>query len=741
MIRTDWHDFDFSQLDDIKPAPRRKGNPAGRGKNRPEYLPIIATMDTETTTLVIDNRKHAFVYVWMFYFPHIDTMITGRVIADYDKFLKELSGHLSAVLLCFVHNLSFEYSYISGVYQFGTDPKNPDVFSVKPRKILTARMYKVEHRCSMMLSNLSLAAYTKEMGVEHKKLSGQEFDYSKIRYPWTDLSAIEWAYCTHDVVGLAECVKKEMELSGKDIYHFPLTSTGFVRQDLRFSVRHIADNLFKKIQPDFNLYQALRRAFRGGDTHANRLIVGEPVPAGFSRDRSSSYPDVQCNRMFPMSVFKPCERLDWDYVWERHEKYNKALLLVVKLYDVELRDENWGFPYIPADYWHVDLPKSEDYGYDPVVYDNGRVLSTPWVYMIVTDVDMAIILEEYRFSIEIYQAWEARYGYLPPAFTDVVKYYYGMKTKLKGDDSQKVMYNKMKARLNSVYGCTAQDIIKADLTYNDEICNWIECVTDKDSGNVFYAPHPVFTSSESEFGEALEMAWNKVLFDLKIEGAWLPYQYAVWTTSLARFELHRGLWNVHSQGGLCLYCDTDSVKYIGDHVTWDALNQSLMDNSVEHGAFADDKNGERHYMGVWEKEGKATHSFQRFATLGAKKYAYEELDPKECSLDLHCTIAAVSKKKGAAELAAAFGPYALDRFALCRANENEFVFRDAGGTALIYNDDDDITICDSEGNDLHIGRNVVITDDTYELSMSDDYERLVKNSPNRIYFEGGIDEQ
>ena len=106
MERVDWQRFDYSQLDNVPVLERKVGNPAGT-KHRPDYLPFIATFDTETTTIEIKKRKHAFVYVWMFYLPHIDTMITGRTIEEYIVFAEILSGHLQGNLLVYVHNLSF----------------------------------------------------------------------------------------------------------------------------------------------------------------------------------------------------------------------------------------------------------------------------------------------------------------------------------------------------------------------------------------------------------------------------------------------------------------------------------------------------------------------------------------------------------------------------------------------------------------------------------------------------------
>lgn len=742
MKRVEWTKFDYSQMADIAPLPRKKGNPAGT-RTRPDYLPIIATMDTETTTIELKGMKHAFVYVWMFYLPHIDTMVTGRTIEEYAGFVELLSDQLQAVLICYVHNLSFEWQFLSGVYEFGKDGA-ADVFTVKPRKILQATMSKIEHRCSALLSNQSLKSFCENMGVEHQKLSGDDYDYSKIRYPWTELDEeTEWPYCTNDVVGLAEAVLKRIDMSGKDLYHFPFTSTGFVRSDLRRAVRHISEGLFKEIQPSYEVYKLLRKAFRGGDTHANRLTAGEVNPAGYSYDRSSSYPHVQCCHLFPMSQFKKCEQLDIEYLIERKKKYKRALLLDCRLVNLRLRNESWGFPYVPADHFHSKLPNPRDekingkwMKVDPVDYDNGRVISTPWVRTVITDVDLDIILKEYDYDdIEVYEAYEARYGIIPPSFTDVVCYYYAQKTELKGNDDKKVLYNLMKALLNAIYGCTAQDIIKADLAYDPKIHDWAEMLYNKLTGQyepLYERRYPDEYPDRVERTLAEEAAHEKI-FRAKISSAWLPYQLAVWTTAWARWELHRGLWNVVDQGGVPMYCDTDSVKYLGDQVKWDTLNDELKKGSEDRGAYAKDIEGKFHYMGVWEKEGKAAHSFERFATLGAKKYAYEALeydkDDKEypknmMKLVFHTTIAAVTKE-GAAELTEAFGPYALDRFAACRYNENEFTFVKAGGTALIYNDDDDIDL-EIDGHDLHIGRNVVITDDTYRLSLQEDYSALIR---------------
>ena len=65
MDRVDWKEFDYTLMESVAPLPRRKGNQGGT-KHRPDYLPVMATFDTETSTIEIPGRKHSFVYVWMF---------------------------------------------------------------------------------------------------------------------------------------------------------------------------------------------------------------------------------------------------------------------------------------------------------------------------------------------------------------------------------------------------------------------------------------------------------------------------------------------------------------------------------------------------------------------------------------------------------------------------------------------------------------------------------------------------
>ena len=691
MIRQRWQDVDQGQFEDLEILPRRRGNPGGK---KMQYLATFATFDVETSKIEIDGQPHAFVYVWMMYFKAFDLMVTGRTIGEYYTFLQELKDHLPACLVVFVHNLSYEFQFLAGVYDFSSD----DVFAVRTRKVAKALMLdKFEFRCSQILSNMSLALYTKKYGVKHGKLSGDEYDYSKVRYPWTELSDREWDYCTNDVVGLSECIDIELFLGHFDVSTIPLTSTGFVRRDLKRAMRDVSHTLVPSIQPPYEVYQMLRAAFRGGDTHANRYYANQIMHDVKSFDRSSSYPDVLCNCMYPMSRFIPIKDLSQEGI-DRELRRRRALLIRIAIRDCRLRNPRWPSPYLSRHKCDILEVNSDQYAQ----FDNGRILSAPLVITTVTDIDYAIISEQYAGDYFILDGYSARYGYLPSPYVDCVRMYYDSKTRLKGDPEQAPFYEKSKNKLNSCYGCAAQDPVKL---------------------NNYYINGEWFPGDSPELPEELRQV-PEVVYKDYCRKSWSMYAWGVWCTAWARLRLYEGVKMAALQrpdiDAECegkhsdfVYCDTDSVKYIGD-IDWTAYNAERKQASIENRAFATDANGKHHYMGVYEADGV----YKRFLTLGAKKYVTEDEDG-----DMHVTISGVGKRKAPAEIARAGGMEAL----IYNDRQGLFTFREAGGTELKYNDEKYYTTLDIDGHKLDITRNVAICDSTYTLGMTEEYYLLLSS--------------
>ena len=676
---------DFQPEEYFKKPPllkNRRGNPGGKKRH---YIGITTAFDIETTLL--DNTQ-SVMYIWQWQFG-TDYTVIGRT---WDEFL-DLQKRIKAVLpddrwlVVYVHNLSYEFQFLKGIYQFVPD----EVFAVGSRKVVKCDMWgSFEFRCSYKLTNMSLGQFTKKMGVEHSKLSGDDFNYSVKRYPWTELSDEELQYCINDVFGLVEAVNALMDRDGDTLQTIPMTSTGYVRRNAKRAMKDgsVHHNFVYSILPDYETYKALREAFRGGNTHANRYFAGDIVENVHSADRSSSYPAVMCNCEFPMSVFTPILRKDLNpgYITRCMTIRHKALLLRIGIRNLRLRDPYWGCPYLSKDKCR-NIHKAVD------TEDNGRILEAEYLETTITDIDLKIIMEEYQGEIIFLQGWYASYKKLPsPLVNEVIKYYRD-KTELKGVKGQEIYYDKAKALLNALYGMMAQDPVKHRQIFQ-QVGDWEEDMT---------------VTDEELLGKSNEKAF-------------LAYQWGVWVTAHSRYALERGIRLVHdTEGADFVYCDTDSVKYTGT-VDWSEYNRERVQECIESGAYATDPSGITHYMGVFETEDlKDTgYAYRYFKTLGAKKYAYVEREGE----GVHCTIAGVNKKKGGAE---------LDKYGGLSAFAEGFIFREAGGTMAVYNDAPEMDHVDIEGHRLPITSNVAILPSEYTLGITGEYERIIKFAKNYLY--------
>lgn len=659
----------------------RRGNPAGKKRH---YVGITTAFDIETTLL--DDIEQSIMYIWQWQFGN-DYTVIGRT---WNEFL-DLQQRIKAVLpsgswlVVYVHNLSYEFQFLKGIYQFVPD----DIFAVASRKLIKCDMWGCfEFRCSYKLTNMSLKQFTTRMKVEHTKLSGEEFDYSIKRYPWTPIEGEELEYCINDVLGLVEAIQALMERDGDTLQTIPLTSTGYVRRNAKRAMREgIHHNFVYSILPDYETYKALREAFRGGNTHANRYYAGDIVENVHSADRSSSYPAVMCNCEFPMTEFIPIlpKDLNKDYIARCITIRHKALLLRIGIKDLKLRDPFWGCPYLSKDKCR-NIHKAID------TEDNGRILKAEYLETTVTDIDLKIIMEEYTGNIIFLQGWYASYKKLPePLIKEVVKYYKD-KTELRGVKGQEIFYDKAKALLNSLYGMMAQDPVKHSLIFR-QFGDWDEDDTPDE--------------------ELLGKSNNK---------AFLAYQWGVWVTAHSRDALERGIRLVHETDGAdFVYCDTDSVKYTGS-VDWSGYNSDRIMECRESGSFATDPKGVTHYMGVFETEDnpETGYAYRYFKTLGAKKYAYVEKEGE----GVHCTIAGVNKKKGGSE---------LDKHGGLSAFAEGFIFREAGGTQAVYNDSPPLSEVEIDEHTVKITANVSILPSEYTLGITGEYERIIKFSKKYLY--------
>lgn len=637
---------------------KKSGNQGNKSKIK--YKDLVTAFDIETTRII--EIEQSVMYLWAWQFDLYYTVI-GRTWEEFLYLCEKIKDSLQKDerLVVYCHNLSYEFQFLRGIYNF----KNEEVFAIKSRKILKCSMFDaIELRCSYLLTNMSLSLFTEKMGVDHRKLDGEIFDYSKRRFYFTPISDYELSYQVNDVLGLVESLKKQMLLENDNLYSIPLTSTGYVRRDAKKAMREVSQNFVKMQLPSLGLYEMLREAFRGGDTHANRFYTGHILRNVKSADRSSSYPEVQANSLFPISTFFHSGAITIETLLDLITRRKKAVVFRAAFTKIELLDPDWGAPYLSID----KCRNKKD-----MITDNGRILSAAYLETTLTDVDFNILLSQYKFEdIVITDSYHARYGKLPPSLVRCIIAYYVNKTELKDVAGQEEFYTKEKNKLNGVYGMSAQDPVKQSIDYDN-----------------------------GEYNEQHEST-EQLLAD---SNAFMPYQWGVWTTARAREELQAGIREVGVHN--FVYCDTDSVKYLED-IDWTEYNNKKIEESKKSGAYATDKNGVTHYMGVYEQEKTSCE----FATMGAKKYVTR----KTADSPLITTIAGVSKKEGGKELEEAGGISAF---------KSGFIFTKAGGNELIYNDNPEQKHIEIDGFRIDITANIVIKESTYKLGLAADYERLL----------------
>lgn len=682
--------YDYNRILKTPCQHDKRGNRGNKSKWT-GYKDCLCAFDIETTR--IESIEQSVMYIWQFSIlflsdGHIDTII-GRTWDEFKLHLENLNRDdtNNSNYLIFVHNLSYEFQFLRGV--FGILPE--DVFVIKSRKILKCTINeRFEFRCSYLQTNMSLDSFTSKMNVTHKKLSGDNFDYSKHRYSWSHMTPQELQYCYNDTIGLVEAMYKRMSLMNDTLYTLPLTSTGYVRRETKRAMYSWA-RLNRDIFPSIAVFNLLEEAFRGGDTHANRYYSGQVIrqEKGIlgigSYDRSSSYPDVICNCLFPMTPFVPIGNVSRETLERKHE-LGKATLFRITFKNIRQTDPFYGAPYL-------SFSKCRNVSRETL--DNGRILSAETLTTTITDVDYFIIRSEYTWDdCTIRDCYESKYAPLPEQLKAVVRKYYTGKTELKGVSGQELFYAMQKALLNATYGMMVQSPVKQSIIFNDSETDiyTLDCSKDR-----------------------------KQLLDDYNKKAVLPFQWGVWVTAWARQRLKLGI-NIAADN--YLYSDTDSVKYIiTENSDIDArfakLNETLKADSIENHAYATDPHGITHYMGVYEFE----DTYTEFATLGAKKYVYR-LDG-----DLHTTIAGVNKKKAPAELEAAGG---IEAFKI------GFTFRQAGGTESIYNDTDYGTYT-VDGHNIEITKNIYIKDSTYTIGITDEYLKILTDARNFAEFKKSLD--
>lgn len=638
-------------------------------KKKTYYYNISSAFDIETTTIIPNNTdEKPFGYMYQWQFCLVDCVVFGRTWEEFMLFMDNLRNAMQLDnfnrLVVYVHNLAFEFQFMHQFLELD------ELFCKDSRKPMKYYSRGFEFRCSYFLSNMSLSKFCENcQNVTHYKMI-DKYDYRKIRTPDTPLTETEKSYCYNDVKGLCECI--DFMLWNDTILSIPLTNTGYVRREYRQAMKENPQNRTNFVNTALNAkhYEMLKKAFRGGNTHANRHLSGLILSDVWSFDIQSSYPSAIMLDDYPITPFMPVTLDNEEKL--RYYMDNYCLVLEVEFFNIEL-NHNEVIPYL--DVAHC----KEKYN---IVNDNGRVLSADYVSITLTNIDLDIILRTYHSDgYNIKYAICSKRGKLPDELRKKMLEFYTAKTVLKGVEGKEYEYMKSKNRVNSTFGMMVTAIDHEEVCFNPDSFEWgVE-------------------------REPLE----KYLEDFyKSRNNFLSYQWGVFVTANARARLQSMLDIVGSD---VVYIDTDSIKFINEkHVAeFIKLNKELIVQAESNDIPAYvDHNGTRFYLGVWDNDG----AYLRFKTLGAKKYCYESKN-KKGDITFHITVSGMGKEKGAIAVGS------IENFNIGKT------FQNVGRTVSYYNDckPHRITV---NGCTFTTASNIGIVDTTYTLGVTDEYWDMIK---------------
>ena len=641
-----WKEFNYSELEKefiyTNKTNYQWENDQDR-KTKLYYSENICAMDIETTSYKDGNKKIPLMYAWSLGIGN--QIIYGREFSELDLFFQQLQKELDLStknrLICYIHNLSFEFQFLQA-----NGFKFIHTFAKNKRKPFTALSeYGIEFRDSYILSGEKLETMANNL-TEHKikKLIGN-LDYSLVRHSGTPLTNKELQYLENDVQILLYYIEEQVSIYG-DINKVPLTNTQRVKKYIRekcYPTTSRAKVFTEKYDPNndkgityqqwkensekwndkrnfsqwiYNLkltdetYSLIKRANRGGYVTTQTRYKNKIIKNVVSYDLNSSYPSVMVSEKYPVSnginVTKRVQ--DTDYFFHLLDLKDVGLIFDITFYDLVLKPNST--PYLTES-------KCFDYNKDNSDIDEDKVIYSEKVSTTITDIDFKIINQVYNYStLEIGICYRFRMGYLPKELITSVLDLYQNKTELKDIKEEEKNYINSKSMLNSIYGMIAQDPNLSLVTFNGE--KW-----------------------ESDKRENSLEIYN----EKKINKRFTYYAWSPFLTAYAR----RNLFNVIVPlGSDFLYCDTDSVKFTNENKHTNLfkiyendlkgkIEQVSKYHKIDYSRFLGSKEkSKQKLIGIWEKDG----SYKQFKSLGSKQYLVE-LENGE----MESTVSGIGKKE------------------------------------------------------------------------------------------------
>lgn len=679
-----WDKFDPTPIDFYNNTRSKRVSIIGK-----EFM----SLDTETSADAEDDvdKKIAWIYQWSFSYPKNEEtryLVYGRkptqLISALAKITKVNELTSERKIICFVHNLSYDYTYF---HKFIEDEykSRGNTLAVAAHRLISYSIGGIEFRDSLKIAQKSLDSWAKDLlGRECGKLVGA-IDYNKVHYQDSPLYKRDWDYMFRDVVVLDKCIYKQLAIHNDKIWTMPLTSTGYVRRATKknFYKHRVANRkYFERTALSDECYSMCKEEFAGGLTHGNRFYIDQTIRVSdlrkkFNnpniiikhRDFVSHYPSQQITGYCPATAFR--------LYYERKPDDPEFLL---KDLDTAFED---GFCYLAAISITnlmirdgVTLPYAQESKFYKgkltklvMDTDNGRILRMFGTSLIVVnELDLKWLRRQYNFTYTIHKVYVSKRGKFPGYITETVKQFMLEKSETKeivkgllkqGYDelSPEVHEAKLqnliaKGMLNAIYGMTATDPVR-ECFGEDEEGDWGKAVL-----------------SSTDVSDMLTNYYTS-------RSSFMSYQLGCWTTALARNEL---LFFAEVVGyDHFLYADTDSIFYISTpeiEKKIEAYNKKFRQQADANEWYITLGSGKKVYFNQFDDEGEDIYEF-RF--LHSKCYAYRYIPHNTKSkLILKTTIAGVRE----------FGRNDNNRVKELGSIDNltaGTIFADCGGTIIRYN--------------------------------------------------------
>ena len=561
----------------------------GKKERARTYYNVVMSFDIETTKLLNLNWNEKLPVCFKYFNICFcwqcavnDKFIFGRDVGLFFDMLDKVSEQLDGNIICYIHNIAYEYNNLADYFNKGIEDPENDIFFKSLSTPLYVRYHKFEFRCSKILTQKSLAKIGNDIG--YPKLTS-DFDYNIQRDIDTYLSPVEINYCYRDVFILNKFITMEynnycmlQKHRIKHVARLPLTSTGYVRKDVQknFSNKPNGYHLLHSTALAEDEYYFISGAMWGGFTHSNYRYIGKEVEKPWHGDIKSAYPGAMVLEGFPGKL---THANSTDLATFLHNLFCKDRAVIASVTFTNIGMKKGGVPYIP---WAKSKCKGE-------LVENGKVIYADEVTLTACDVDLHIILDAYTYdTIKVNDYYFGFKQKLPYNLVSTILGYFAGKTQYKDVDGRELEYALAKALLNGIYGLSATALAHEKIVLIDGV--------------------PTALGTEYKAAKVL------------------PYQWSIYITAYVRRLIYGFIVKLQKNNSF-IYSDTDSIFFTYDYYAIKAIeeyNESIRKKLTEMSAL---------YYNIIPKtpKGKPQYIFS---------IDFEDCTPEETEIECFCTIGA-----------------------------------------------------------------------------------------------------